>query len=101
MVAVKYGSSTSPVRSRTMGRWPSRSNRAQMSDVRRSCQTMARCSGRPVARSKATRVSRWLVMPMAATVWPASPRRPPTSAKVARTASQISAGSCSTHPGRG
>ena len=34
--------------------------------VRRSCQTMARCSGRPVDRSQATTVSRWLVIPMAA-----------------------------------
>ena len=38
---------------------------------------MARCSGRPLERSKATRVSRWLVMPMAATVSPASARRAP------------------------
>ena len=56
---------------RTRGRWPASLSSAQMAAVRRSCQTMARCSGRPVERSKATRVSRWLVMPMAATVSPA------------------------------
>ena len=37
-----------------------------MSAVRRSCQTMARCTALPVARSQTTVVSRWLVMPMAA-----------------------------------
>ena len=34
---------------------------------RRSCQTMARWRGAPVRRSHTTTVSRWLVMPMAAT----------------------------------
>ena len=34
--------------------------------VRRSCQTMARWHGRPVERSHATAVSRWLAMPMVA-----------------------------------
>ena len=38
----------------------------QKSVVRRSCQTMARPSGRPLARSQTTTVSRWLVMPTAA-----------------------------------
>ena len=37
-----------------------------MSAVRRSCQTMARCTACPVARSHTTVVSRWLVMPIAA-----------------------------------
>jgi hypothetical protein len=37
-----------------------------MPAVRRSCHTIARASGFPVARSHATTVSRWLVMPMAA-----------------------------------
>ena len=40
---------------------------AQTSAVRRSCQTIALCSGLPVARSHTSVVSRWLVMPMAAT----------------------------------
>ena len=67
LVAEKYGSSTSPVRSRTSGRWPAAASSSQRSAVRRSCHTMARCRGRPVRRSQATTVSRWLVTPMAAT----------------------------------
>ncbi len=39
---------------------------AQISAVRRSCQTMARCTALPVARSHTTVVSRWLVIPIAA-----------------------------------
>ena len=35
--------------------------------MRRSCQTMALAIGSPVLRSHTTVVSRWLVMPMAAT----------------------------------
>ena len=57
-VAVKYGSSTSPVLSRTMGRCPAPSSSVQMSAVRRSCQTMARANGCPLERSNATSVSR-------------------------------------------
>ena len=100
-VALKYGSRTNPVVARTSGRWPASVSSAQMPAVRRSCQTMARCSACPVVRSKATRVSRWLVMPRAATVSSDSARRAPTSERVDRTAPQISAGSCSTQPGRG
>ena len=47
------------------GRPPASSS--QRAAVRRSCQTMARCRGRPVRRSQTTTVSRWLVMPRAAT----------------------------------
>ena len=35
--------------------------------MRRSCQTIARWIGSPVERSQTTTVSRWLVMPIAAT----------------------------------
>jgi hypothetical protein len=98
LVAEKYGSSTSPVRSRTSGRCPAAVSSAQRSAVRRSCQTMARCRGRPVRRSQATTVSRWLVTPMAA-MGPFSSVVTPAS--VARTAAAMSSGSCSTHPGRG
>src|SRR5256885_1377577 len=55
-----------PVLAEISGSWPSAFNLAQMSDVRRSCQTMARCTACPVARSHTTVVSRWLVMPIAA-----------------------------------
>ena len=60
---------------------------------------MALPYGFPVERSQATAVSRWFVIPMAATS--SAPTASTTSLSVARTASQISAGSCSTHPGRG
>ena len=43
-----------------------RASSAQSAAVRRSCQTMARPSGSPVARSQTSVVSRWLVMPIAA-----------------------------------
>ena len=55
-----------PVFSVITGSWPSAFSRAQISAVRRSCQTMARCTALPVARSHTTVVSRWLVMPIAA-----------------------------------
>ena len=41
---------------------------AQISAVRRSCQTMALWMALPVLRSHTTVVSRWLVMPMAADI---------------------------------
>ena len=50
------------------------------SAVRRSCQTMACGPAAPVARSHSTVVSRWLVMPMAAT----SPADRPASASTPR-----------------
>ena len=46
---------------------PSAFSRSQKSAVRRSCQTMALWTGSPVSRSHTMVVSRWLVMPMAAT----------------------------------
>ena len=55
-----------PVLAEIVGSWPSLFNLAQMSAVRRSCQTMARCTAWPVARSHTTVVSRWLVIPIAA-----------------------------------
>ena len=54
-----------PVFSVTMASLPAFFITAQMSAVRRSCQTMALWIGLPVARSQMTAVSRWLVMPMA------------------------------------
>ena len=98
LVAEKYGSSTRPVSDRTRGSWPFARSSSQRDAVRRSCQTIARCNGRPVARSHTT-VSRWLVMPMAAIDSPSSVAT--MSRMVADTADQISSGSCSTQPGRG
>ena len=48
LVAEKYGSSTSPVRSRTSGSCPAARSSSQRAAVRRSCHTIARCRGRPV-----------------------------------------------------
>ena len=69
--------------------------------VRVSCQMIARASGRPVCRSQRTVVSRWLAMPMAAmssAVRPACAQRLGHHPPHVR---QISAASCSAHPGRG
>ena len=101
LVAEKYGSSTSPVRSRTSGSTPAARSSSQRAAVRRSCHTMARCRGRPVRRSHTTTVSRWSVMPMPTTVSPSSSSAATTSPRVSCTARQISSGSCSTQPGRG
>ncbi len=99
--AEKYGSSTSPVRSRISGSSPAARRSSQSSAVRRSCQTIARCSGRPVRRLHTTTVSRWFVMPMHAIVSPAASVARATSPNVATVASQISSASCSTQPGCG
>ncbi len=71
--AEKYGSSTRPVvGADAAARCPAAASSSQRAAVRRSCQTMARWRGRPVRRSHATTVSRWSVMPMAATGWPSA-----------------------------
>ena len=68
---------------------------AQRSAVRRSCQTIARCTGTPVVRFQRSVVSRWFVIPIAV--------GSSTSAcsAAASTLCQISSGSCSTQPERG
>ncbi len=98
LVAEKYGSSRRPVRACTSGSAPSARSRSQAAAVRRSCQTMARWTGAPVARSHTTTVSRWLAMPMAATGTPAAAI---ASRAVPSASRQISSGSCSTQPGAG
>ncbi len=96
--ALKYGSATRPVSARMRGRWPSATRRSHRAAVRRSCHTMARCRGRPSLRPHATTVSRWSVIPMAATGWSSDDTSSPSTACVT---SQISSGSCSTQPGLG
>ena len=81
--------------------WPSAFNRAQISAVRRSCQTMARCTAVPVARSHTTVVSRWLVMPIAAMSFAFSPACSSASRQVITVEVQMSSGSCSTQPEAG
>ena len=100
-VAEKYGSSTRPVLRRISGSWPASRSASQRAAVRRSCQTIARCRGRPVRRSHTTTVSRWFVMPIAATVSPAARSSDATSPSVSTVTRQMSSASCSTHPGCG
>ncbi len=56
--AAKYGSSGRPVMPASSAARPL--SRSQMAAERRSCQTIARLSGFPVARSQASTVSPWL-----------------------------------------
>ncbi len=92
---------TRPVRAWTSASWPSARRRAHTAEVRRSCQTMARWIGIPVARSQTTTVSRWLVMPMPATSAAVRPAFARASRTVATTPDQMSSGSCSTQPEAG
>ena len=89
------------MRAVTAASWPSSRSRAQIPAVRRSCQTIARCSGMPVRRFQTSVVSRWLVMPMAAIASAPIPAFATASRQVAATVDQRSSGSCSTHPERG
>ena len=63
---------------------PSAASASTRSCVRVSCQTIAREIGSPVARSQTTAVSRWLVMPMAATSAADAPAASRASAITAR-----------------
>ena len=71
---------------------------AHASSVRRSCQTIAGWTARPVARSQTTNVSVWLAMPSAATS--AGPRAGARD-RLAPPTRTIASGSCSTSPGPG
>ena len=64
-------------------------------------ETIAFATGRPVARSQRRVVSRWFVIPMAATSRAATPARSRAWRAVLSWVSQISTGSCSTQPGLG
>ena len=77
---------------------PSSISRAHTPLVRVSIHTSALCSGSPVSASHTTVVSRWFVMPTAATARPATAASASTEATTRRTVAQISFGSCSTHP---
>ena len=66
LVPEKYGIEHQAGRARgTRASWPAALSSRAASAVRRSCQTIALCSGLPVARSHTSVVSRWLVMPIA------------------------------------
>ena len=62
---------------------------------------MALETGRPVSRSQTMVVSRWLVMPMAASSSGETPVWASTSVRTEYWVDQISMGSCSTQPGLG
>ena len=100
LVALKYGSRRRPVRAPTSASCPSARSPAQAAAVRRSCQTTALWMARPVRRSQIRVVSRWLVMPIAATRsatfgWSSSSR------STARLSSIRSSAACSTQPEAG
>ena len=69
--------------------------------MRVSCHTMALYTGLPVLRSHTTVVSRWFVMPTAATSCRVTSARARASPTTSRVFVQISTGSCSTQPARG
>ena len=100
-VPEKYASSTRPVRCRTTASRPAAFSASHSGAVRRHCQTIARWTGRPVARSQTIVVSRWLVMPIAATSAPLAPAVASASRAAVTVVVQISSGSCSTQPGCG
>ncbi len=82
--------------------WPtSPPSSATSRSVRVSCQTMALAIGLPLAFSQTSVVSRWLVMPTAATSAALTPALASAPAITASTLVQISSASCSTQPGRG
>ena len=89
----------SPVRSRSMDSRPCSRRCWQKSAVRRHCQITAGPSGCPLERSHARMVSRWLEIPIAASlseeIWLTQP------STTVCTAFQMASGSCSTHPGCG
>jgi hypothetical protein len=101
LVAEKYASRTRPVLRRiTRSSFRAR-RRSQSAAVRRSCQTIALQIGFPLSRSHTTVVSRWLVMPIAATSDAFAFAFVNASAATPACVDQMSPGSCSTQPGRG
>ena len=99
--AEKYGSRRSPVLRRTISSPPLLRIFSRAPAVRRSCHTMALWTGRPVARSQRTIVSRWLAMPIAARSAAARPACSRASRAASRVVVQIASASCSTKPGCG
>ena len=100
-VPEKYASSTRPVFCANSGAWPAARNSSHSGAVRRSCQTIALAIGRPVARSQTTVVSRWFVMPIAATSSAPMCALASASCRTPDCVAQISVASCSTQPGCG
>jgi hypothetical protein len=89
------------VRAETSSASPRARSSSQIGTLWRDCHTIARWIGAPLRRSQTTVVSRWLVIPSAATSAPRAPAFASTPRPARSWLSQISAGSCSTQPGRG
>ena len=98
LVAEKYGSRSRPVRRRTSSSSPLDLSRWQIGEDTLLCHTIAGATARPVARSHRIVVSRWLVMPMAATCSARVPDCSSTRWAQDNWDCQISSGSCSTTP---
>ena len=101
LVPLKYGSMMRPVLARIVSSAPALASSAHSPAVRRSCHTIALCSGLPVWRSHSSVVSRWLVMPMAAMSRASMAILSKASRATVRCVARISQGSCSTQPGWG
>jgi hypothetical protein len=97
----KYVASGSPTFSWKRAWPPSAENWSTSLSVRVSCQTSALWIGLPVVRSHTTDVSRWLVMPTAATSSALAPAAATASSTTSCVRAQISSTSCSTQPGFG
>ena len=90
-VPLKYASMTRPVFSRTRATMRgSFFSSSHTPAVRRHCHTIARSMAFRVARSQTTVVSRWLVMPIAATSAPVTPAAFSAPVTLASTLAQIS-----------
>ncbi len=102
LLAEKYASGRSPVFAWTM-RLAScvPHSSSMMGAVRRHCQTMALWMGSPVVGSHTIVVSRWLSMPMAATLSAVREWRLASSVRLPSCEYRISCGLCSTQPGLG
>ena len=74
---------------------------AQRAAVRRSCQTIAGYTGRPLRRSHTTVVSRWFVIPTAPSSCAPMPASPSAASGGCGDAVPDLLRSCSTHPGSG
>mmetsp|Transcript_65934 Transcript_65934/g.121617 ORF Transcript_65934/g.121617 Transcript_65934/m.121617 type:complete len:213 (-) Transcript_65934:54-692(-) len=101
LTAEKYVETGKPVSARNWSWPPALISFSATSAVRRSSQTSALCRGLPVSRSQATVVSRWFVIPMAATSAALALTFFIASSIVAFTEARISSGSCSVQPGCG
>ncbi len=97
LLAEKYASISNPVFCLIV----SSQSSLQIGAVRRSCHTIALCTGLPVLRSQTIVVSRWLVTPTARMSRGAMPARSIASRAVASWLSRIYSGSCSTRLGCG